>query len=277
METASEPMRDAVVRPGEPPPSWRTWRWLDRALAWLTPPLGWLLDYGCGEGALLEVVKDYCDEAHGVDVDAAAIAEARKRCPTCRFDVIGLDGRTSYPDESFDTVTLIEVIEHVPDERATLNEVARLLRPGGRLLLTTPHAGLLTFLDPGNLKFVFPRLHRFVHRRVLRDDAYYQRRFEQTAQIGLIGDISTSRERRPWHRHYRQRRIESFAPASLRVRRAEVFFPGLRAFLLLGQMFRVLSAGRIRDLPGPLRALERRASRLRTRLGDQLVMEFTRV
>ncbi|MFQ5495622.1 MAG: class I SAM-dependent methyltransferase, partial [Phycisphaerae bacterium] len=88
-----------------------------------------------------------------------------------------MDGRTPYPDGHFDSIAITEVIEHVPDEAATLAELDRILKRGGVLVLTTPHRGWLTFLDPGNLKFMFPRLHRFVHLRLIRNRAYFDQRF----------------------------------------------------------------------------------------------------
>jgi ubiquinone/menaquinone biosynthesis C-methylase UbiE len=254
----------------------KPWRWQERALQWLDFPLGRFLDYGCGPCALLEKVCDRCDECHGVDVDARKLEEARRRFPHFKRSHVGLDGATDYPDEYFDTVALIEVIEHVADERATLAEITRILKPGGSLLLTTPHAGLLTFLDLGNFKFVFPRWHRFIHTRVLRNREYYERRFEEGREAGLAGDVSVSSHRPPWHRHYKPRQITRCCPSSLQAVRQEVYFPGMRAFMLLRAMFQVCTGGLIRALPPPLSTIERGLSRSTSRAGDQLVILFQR-
>lgn len=248
--------------------------WQQRAVAWLDFPLGRLLDYGCGPCGLLTQVHNRCEECHGVDVDVDKIDAARRQFPDFKLGVIRTDGRTEYPDDHFDTVAIVEVIEHVPDERATLNELARVLKPGGRLLLTTPHRGLLTFLDPGNFKFVFPGLHRFVHLKLLRNKQYYEDRFTRSENFGLVGDITASDHRPPWHRHYRDREIKAYCPPNLCVERVAVYFPGLRAFMCLHAATRVLSFGRLRQTPWPLSALERALSRVQSRLGDQLVMLF---
>lgn len=250
------------------------WRWRERAVQWLDFPLSRFLDYGCGACGLLEVIADRCEECHGVDVNESVLAAAREAHPTFELTCIGLDGKTPYPDGHFDTVALIEVIEHVPDEARTLAEIGRILKPGGRLLLTTPHAGLLTFLDLGNFKFLFPRTHRFIHRRVLRNKAYYEQRFSEGREKGLVGDISVAPDRKPWHRHYKPEQMLSFCPPTLELLRHEIYFPGMRAMMLLRTMLCVCTGGLYTGFPAPLAALERRLSRKTSRTGDQLVMLF---
>lgn len=250
--------------------------WESLAAAWLDAPLGRFLDYGCGPGRFLELVETRCTECHGVDVDEPMIREAAARLPRVRLGTIDLDGKCAYPDGYFDTAALLEVIEHVPDERATLAEVARVLRPGGRLMLTTPHRGWLTFLDVGNLKFLFPTLHRFVHRNVLKKEAEYEERFGRVGARGLVGDISATGHRRPWHRHYRAREVERFAREWFSLERCAVYFPGMRAIGMLRMFWRVMSGGRCRELPRAMLRLERRLSEMESGAGDQLVMMLRR-
>ena len=249
-------------------------RWQELADEWLQRPLGKFLDYGCGPCGLLDKLQDRCDECHGVDVDADKIADAQARFPHFCLSAIGLDGAAPYPTGCFDTVAAVEVIEHVPDERRTFIELARLLRPGGRLLITTPHRGFLTFIDPGNFKFVFPRLHRFIHLHVWRDRAYYERRFVRGEQKGLAGDITVAEGRRAWHRHYRLDEILSFCPEPLRLETFGVYFPGMRALMTFAVVLRICTGGLLRRLPWPLSALERRLSRVESHRGDQLVILF---
>jgi len=245
--------------------------WADR---WLDFPLSRFLDYGCGAGRFMVLVRDRCTECHGVEVDPDEVKRAAARNPHADIRTIGFDGKTDCPDGHFDTIAILEVIEHVPDEQQTLAELARLLAPGGKLLLTTPHRGLLTFLDPGNFKFLFPRLHRFVHLKVLRQRDYYRDRFERSAELGMVGDITADQNRKPWHRHYKPAQIEAMCPPSLRLVDHGVFCPAMRAFWVLRIGLRILTGGLLRRLPLPVRWIEKRLSLTESRTGDQLVMLF---
>jgi len=247
--------------------------WYDFAEAWLTFPLGRLLDYGCGTGAMCVRIGPRCGAYVGVDVDAD---RARQASAMLGADIrpISPDEPLPFEDESFDSAIILEVIEHVADERVVLAEIARVLKPGGRLLLTTPHKGLLTFIDPGNVKFVAPWLHRFVHQIVLRQKSYYEERFGQSRRTerGLLADFTTDHS--PWHRHYTAERIRALAPSDLVPVASAVYFPAFRALWMLRMGLKVLTFGRLNSLPWPLSVANRSLSRCTSRWGDQLVMLF---
>jgi SAM-dependent methyltransferase len=241
----------------------------------LPQQLGIFLDYGCGKGELMQLVCDRCQECHGVDVDPGGIRDLERQYPQMHFAPIPLSGETPYPPDTFDTIVISEVIEHVPDERATLGELQRILKPGGRLFLTTRHKGLLTFIDVGNLKFVFPRLYRLVRRLWYRGGPDRSGPAPVQGDLRLVGDVTVSPHRRPWHRHYRPREIEAFAGPQLVVEQANVYFPGERLFTFLRLLMQICTLKRVTQfLPPPLPMLEKRLSRMSTSLGDELVMTF---
>ena len=105
-----------------------------------------LLDVGCDTGGLLTVARyDFGMEVMGVEISPTAAEVARSQR--------GLDVRVgelieqAFPAESFDVITLMDVIEHVPDPAALLSETRRLLRPGGRLYIATAdHNALINAL-----------------------------------------------------------------------------------------------------------------------------------
>lgn len=94
-----------------------------------------VLDAGCGSGRTLAELQPY-GEVYGIELnpDAAAIAKDRGI-----GDVrIGRLEALPWADRTFDLVTCLDVIEHTPDDRATLRELRRVTKPGGWLLVTVP-------------------------------------------------------------------------------------------------------------------------------------------
>jgi SAM-dependent methyltransferase len=245
----------------------------DYADAWLAGPLGRFLDYGCGGGAMLQRVHRRCAECWGVDADEAVLP---RDLAGVNVRPIRAGERIPFEDGAFDTIAILDVIEHVADERAVLGELARVLAPGGRLLLTTPHKGLLTWLDPGNLKFLFPQLHRFTHRTVLRRADHYEDHFGQARREarGMIADFTI--DQNPWHRHYRYDEVRALAPHSLETVSWAVYNPGLRLCCCARIACRVLTRGRYAKDPWPFNVWNHWASRRETVLGDQLVVLFRR-
>jgi 2-polyprenyl-3-methyl-5-hydroxy-6-metoxy-1,4-benzoquinol methylase len=96
-----------------------------------------ILDLACGTGRL-DALAAMADTIEGIDISDTAIEMARKRHegdPRMRFtqmDAHALD----YPDAQFDLVLFIDAIEHVLRARDVLAEAARVLKPGGRLVVT---------------------------------------------------------------------------------------------------------------------------------------------
>lgn len=94
-----------------------------------------ILDVGCGTGANLELLSEF-GQAEGVDVSADALAFCRQRGLTHVKQ--GEAENLPYPDETFNLVTALDVVEHLDDDVAGLKEMRRVLRPGGRALLFVP-------------------------------------------------------------------------------------------------------------------------------------------
>ncbi len=97
-----------------------------------------VLDLGCGSGMCSETIAGLGHKVRGIDVSAEAIE---------KYNARGLDGQVmdvevglDFPDESFDVVFSSEVIEHLVHYQRMLQESFRVLRPSGRLILTTPNS-----------------------------------------------------------------------------------------------------------------------------------------
>jgi ubiquinone/menaquinone biosynthesis C-methylase UbiE len=107
------------------------------------------LDLGCGDGAFTAAMAAAGADPVGADVADAALARARERHPELDFRLVPIEGPLPFQDASFELVWASEVIEHVADTARWLSEVRRVLRPGGRLLVTTPSHGRLRLAVQG--------------------------------------------------------------------------------------------------------------------------------
>jgi SAM-dependent methyltransferase len=109
-------------------------RMLERVVPW--PHDLKLLDIGCSSGLFLDQAREAGFEVFGAELSPDTAAFARTHFG---LDVHRGDWReASYADGTFDVITLFDVIEHLPDPAAELAAIARLLKPGGLLLQSTP-------------------------------------------------------------------------------------------------------------------------------------------
>jgi len=95
-----------------------------------------ILDVGCGVGQVVLKLKERGYSAHGVDVSLANIARASSHSPEC----VVYDGRhLPFADEFFDSAGALNVLEHVEEPEDFLKELVRVIRPGGRLVISSPN------------------------------------------------------------------------------------------------------------------------------------------
>lgn len=110
-----------------------------------------ILDCGCGRGFyLLFLGRLARSRLYGVDADPSVLALARRHLPAGAHLVRADVARLPFPDAFFDKAILSEVLEHLPDDRAGLAEVYRVLRPGGVVAITVPHRDYPFWWDPVN-------------------------------------------------------------------------------------------------------------------------------
>ncbi len=104
-----------------------------------------VLEAGCGEGYGADLIADVARRVVAVDYDAATVAHVRSRYP--RVEVMQANLATlPLPDASVDVVVNFQVIEHLWDQAQFVAECARVLRPAGLLMVSTPNR--ITF-SPG--------------------------------------------------------------------------------------------------------------------------------
>jgi len=163
------------------------YRW---AWAQLAGRTGRHLDLGVGDGAFTTALHR-ATKLSVVAVDAHPDYLRRLRTAERSMALARVGTALPFATGAFDSVSVMDVLEHVADETGTLVELHRVLRPGGLLVLTVPARHVFSALDPDDAKLTHPRLHRAVYeRRFGRDE--YERRFVD-ATDGLRGDMAWNR------------------------------------------------------------------------------------
>jgi SAM-dependent methyltransferase len=156
------------------------------------------LDFGCYEGAFLHSLGGKgIAWLVGVEISRDAVATAHRRFPGLEVIHISKGVPLPFAAGTFSSIAVLDVIEHVHEQTALLDELNRVLQGGGPLIVTVPGRHVFSVLDLGKLKFRFPRLHRWFY---LRDHPVeeYERRYLCNPD-GLIGDISAEKR---WHEHF---------------------------------------------------------------------------
>jgi ubiquinone/menaquinone biosynthesis C-methylase UbiE len=162
------------------------------------------LDFGCNKGEFVNSLKDkHIGRLVGVDVSEEAVRQGQLLFPELEIKKIQEASRLPFDDAVFDSITLLDVLEHVCEQAELLTELNRVLKDGGKLIVTVPGRHLFSFLDMGNLKFRFPRLHRWYY-CLKHSQEEYEYRYVSNAN-GLIGDISS---RKRWHEHFSRAKLQ---------------------------------------------------------------------
>ncbi|WP_339865907.1 methyltransferase domain-containing protein [uncultured Algoriphagus sp.] len=100
---------------------------------------GKLLEVGCGEGRGVETLLPYADSYLGLDKIKEVIDELKVRFPKVEFQQAVIPPFAGIAENSFDTVVSFQVIEHIPNDRLFLEEIYRVLKPGGKAVISTPN------------------------------------------------------------------------------------------------------------------------------------------
>lgn len=129
----------------------------DRIAEYLQDPTGKTnLDLGADNGVISYLLRQRGGLWSSGDLDPSAVASIRQLVGT---DVHQLDGGTTpFADAAFDQIVIVDFLEHISHDREFVRELARILKPGGRLIVNVPH------LKPRSL------LNRFRHSIGLTDE-----------------------------------------------------------------------------------------------------------
>jgi SAM-dependent methyltransferase len=124
---------------GEPSYVWRSGqeRRLQLIRRYITLEDAWILDVGCGLGTYMKRFLDFTPHAYGMDISVKRLQEAKAKGLA---NVVAAVGETlPFADGSFDVIVFNEVIEHVADDRQSIADAVRVLRPGGHVVIYAPN------------------------------------------------------------------------------------------------------------------------------------------
>jgi SAM-dependent methyltransferase len=193
------------------------------ALDWLGESKA-VLDIGCSGGLFASLAMSKGALVVGMDVDRRSLEDAKRIAPEAGFTLSSGEA-LPYRDGTYDAVVMLDVLEHVPSERRTLDELDRVLLPGGKLIISVPHKGRFGFLDAQNS-------HVFAAGRKL---------------MGRKGEAQ-------FHRHYTLGELQDFLGPSYELVR--VRYSGYLLFPLCGYVLMLTDPMHLVKLSGSIRRIE---------------------
>jgi GT2 family glycosyltransferase/SAM-dependent methyltransferase len=157
-----------------------------------------VLDLASGEGFGAAILARSAHSVVGVDIDEPSVEHSRLNyaAPNLRFELADARDLSKFPDDSFDAVIAFEMIEHIEEQDHVLEEVRRVLAPGGLLIISTPDRDFYDELNPKN-PFHVRELGREGFRELLRSTfgnvaLFGQRTITGSAMAALDGSASAS-------------------------------------------------------------------------------------
>lgn len=113
---------------------------------------GDLLEIGCGEGRGIELLKGKCASFTAIDKIKPVLDELAVKFPEVTFIHDNIPPFNKVKDNSYDVIISFQVIEHIKNDRLYLEEIKRVLKPGGKALITTPNIKKTLTRNPWHIR-----------------------------------------------------------------------------------------------------------------------------
>jgi SAM-dependent methyltransferase len=210
------------------------------------------LDIGADNGVISYLLRQRGGSWSSADLDPATVKSIRQLVGTNVYHIDG--GRTPFPDQAFDQIVIVDFLEHIPDDAGFAQELVRIMKPGGSLIVNVPHLKPRSLLNRlrhwigltdewhGHLRPGYSRsgLRRLLGPRfTIEREITYSRAFSEFVDTALNGAYERLKRRR--HMPSESRKGTVVTQNDLRQHRKE--------FLILSTLYPALSAlARLDDL-----------------------------
>ncbi len=122
-----------------------------------------ILDVACGQGFFTSEFAKLGAHVVGADISPELIDLARTNFPKISFEVVPADKQSIFPNQTFDTVTIILALQNISDLQGTLKECGRILKNGGKLFIVLNHPA---FRIPKKSSWEFDEKNKIQYRRI---------------------------------------------------------------------------------------------------------------
>jgi len=113
---------------------------------------GDVLEVGCGEGRGVELIAPTADSFTGIDKIQQVIDNLKASFPQGDFQQMVIPPFSGLANNTYDVVVSFQVIEHIENDRKYLDEIHRVLKPGGKALITTPNIKMSLSRNPWHIR-----------------------------------------------------------------------------------------------------------------------------
>lgn len=143
---------------------------------------GDLIEIGCGEGRGLELLLPKCKTYTAIDKNELVINTLKKKHQNLTLICGNVPPFAQFESDSYDTLVSFQVIEHLEDDELFIEEIYRVLRPGGTAIITTPNIKMSLTRNPWHVR-------EYTKEELLR---LAGKKFKKTELFGIYGDSNVN-------------------------------------------------------------------------------------